>query len=57
MPSQAHAVLVNLFRQSTSLTLDLLRTAGVEVRHWQPAIVESTLPSPRRTTSVDLAVR
>jgi hypothetical protein len=57
MPSQAHAVLVNLFRQSTSLTLDLLRTAGVEVRHWQPAIVESTLPVTSADYHVDLAVR
>ncbi len=57
MPSQAHAVLVNLFRQSQSLTLDLLRTAGVEVRHWQPTIVESTLPVTSADYHVDLAVR
>jgi len=56
MPSQAHAVLVNLFRQSTSLTLDLLRTAGVEVRDLQPTIVESTLPVTSSDYHVDLAV-
>ena len=57
MPSQAHAVLVNLFRQSESLTLDLLRTAGVEVRDWQPAIVDSTRPVTSADYHVDLAVR
>jgi hypothetical protein len=56
MPSQAHAVLVNLFRQSTSLTLDLLRTAGVEVGGWQPTIGESTLPVTSSDYHVDLAV-
>jgi hypothetical protein len=56
MPSQAHAVLVDLFRQSTSLTLALLRTAGVEVRDWQPTIVESTLPVTSTDYHVDLAV-
>ncbi len=57
MPSQAHAVLVNLFRQSTSLTLDLLRTAGVEVGGWQPTTGESTLPVTSSDYHVDLAVR
>jgi hypothetical protein len=56
MPSQAHAVLVDLFRQSQSLTLDLLRTAGVEVRGWQPALVDSTRPVTSVDYHVDLAV-
>jgi hypothetical protein len=57
MPSQAHAVLVDLFRQSQSLTLDLLRTAGVQVRNWQPTIVDSTRPVTSSDYHVDLAVR
>jgi hypothetical protein len=57
MPSQAHAVLVDLFRRSTSMTVDLLRTAGVEVRGWQPTIAESTLPVTSADYHVDLAVR
>jgi len=57
MPSQAHAVLVDLFRNSECLTLDLLRTAGVEVRDWQPTIVDSTHPVTSVDYHVDLAVR
>ncbi len=57
MPSQAHAVLVDLFRKSQSLTLDLLRTAGVEIRDWQPALVDSNHPVTSVDYHVDLAVR
>jgi hypothetical protein len=57
MPSQAHAVLVDLFRESRSLALDLLRTAGVEVGEWKPAVVDPTLPVTSVDYHVDLVVR
>jgi len=56
MPSQTHAVLVDLFRSAPSLALDLLHASGIAVSAAAPRILESTFPVPSPDYHVDLAV-
>jgi hypothetical protein len=56
MPSQTHAVLVDLFRSAPSLALDLLSAAGIAVSATAPRVHESTFPVESSDYHVDLAV-
>ena len=57
MPSQAHAVLVDLFRSAPSLAIDLLHGTGIDVAHGaSPRLLDSTFPVTSPDYHVDLAV-
>jgi hypothetical protein len=57
MPSQAHAVLVDLFRAAPGLAIDLLRAAGIDVVHGDsPLLLDSTFPVTSPDYHVDLAI-
>jgi hypothetical protein len=56
MPSQTHAVLVDLFRSAPSLALDLLGATGIAVSAATPRVLEGTFPVPSPDYHVDLAV-
>jgi len=56
MPSQEHALLVDLFRSAPSLALDLLRAGGAEVTTASLRLVDTTFPVPSPDYHVDLAV-
>jgi hypothetical protein len=46
MPSQTHAVLVDLFRSAPSLALDLLNATGITVSAAALTVLDSTFPAP-----------
>ena len=57
MPSQEHAILVDLFRASPRLALDLLRALGVTLAQGlEPSVVESTFPLAIPDRHVDVVV-
>jgi hypothetical protein len=56
MPSQVHAVLVDLFRAAPSLALDLLRSTGAEVIAAGVRVLDSTFPVTSPDYHVDLTV-
>jgi hypothetical protein len=56
MPSQTHAVLVDLFRSAPSLALDLLSTSGIAVPGAPPRVLDSTFPVTSPDYHVDLAL-
>jgi hypothetical protein len=56
MPSQTHAVLVDLFRSAPSLALELLSASGVAVAAARPRVLDSTFPVTSPDYHVDLAV-
>jgi hypothetical protein len=56
MPSQVHAVLVDLFRAAPSLALDLLRSTGADVSAAGVRILDTTFPVTSPDYHVDLTV-
>jgi hypothetical protein len=56
MPSQTHAVLVDLFRSAPSLALDLLSATGIAVSASASRVLDSTFPVTSSDYHVDLAV-
>jgi hypothetical protein len=56
MTSQAHALLVDLFRAAPALALDLLRAIGVEAPSGEPHLVDSTFPVTSPDYHVDVAI-
>ncbi len=56
MPSQVHALLVDLFRAAPSLALDLLRATGADVTAARLRLLDSTLPVTSSDYHVDLVV-
>ncbi len=56
MPSQVHALLVDLFRAAPSLALDLLRATGADVTASRLRLLDSTFPVTSPDYHVDLAV-
>jgi hypothetical protein len=56
MPSQEHAVLVDLFRSDPSLALELLRSTGIDVPAAGLRLLDSTFPVTSPDYHVDLAV-
>jgi hypothetical protein len=56
MPSQAHALLVDIFRATPALALDLLRASGIEVTSQRLRLVDSTFPVTSPDYHVDLVV-
>jgi hypothetical protein len=56
MPSQVHAVLVDLFRAAPSLALDLLRATGADVTATRLRLLDSTFPVTSSDYHVDLTV-
>ena len=56
MPSQTHAVLVDLFRSAPSLAFDLLSATGIAVPAADLRILDSTFPVTTPDYHVDFAV-
>jgi hypothetical protein len=56
MPSQEHALLVDLFRAAPALAFDSLRANGVDVPAAAARLLDSTFPVTSPDYHVDLAV-
>jgi hypothetical protein len=56
MPSQVHAILVDLFRAAPSLALDLLRATGASVTAAGARVLDSTFPVTSPDYHVDLTL-